>query len=457
MNHVRGIPPTLNTAKALDSLECGSLLPLGWRSLLRRAVTLEQPTTQKKTPSAAHSFFWTAVANEVRHRFRKAAQPQVRSHSSYSQRFLAPNKSITAALALTVSLLLSLNPTPLFAQDAPAISPAVKQSVDKASAFLLTQLRAQGCFLDQDKKDPVPQHSGAMTALAIMGLSSVGHMPTDPTPEGRAVAKGLKFMTDSIVPNEDGYLGQSDRSRMYGHGIMTLMYAEMVGQTQEEEIDKKLRRRLQNAVDLIMRSQDVVKSEANRGGWRYEPTSSDSDISVSVWQVMSLRAAKNAGVEVPKEAIDKAVAYIKRSYRSERDAAGLPKDIAAAFSYEPYGGRQTFSTTAAGILSLQVCAEYDAPEVVGGSNYLIKNPPAPNEPWFFYGTYYYAQGMYQRGGEQASVARQKTEKMLLEMQLPNGSWQPRNGNEKNYGPVYATSLALLSLSVHHHFLPIYQK
>jgi hypothetical protein len=341
-------------------------------------------------------------------------------------------------------------------QDAP-ISPAVKQAVDKAVTWLIEQQREQGCFLDENRSDPVPQHSGAMTALSIMGLTSVGHMPGDPTPEGRAVTKALRFMTENIVPNAEGYLGQSDRSRMYGHGIMTLMFAELLGQGLDDAMDKKIRARLKGAVELIMRSQDVVKSEANRGGWRYEPGSSDSDISVSVWQVMALRAANNAGLDVPKEAIDKAVAYIKRSYRSERNPDGTPKDMEAAFSYEPYGGRQTFSTTAAGVLSLQVCAQYDAPEVTGGANYLMKSPPSPSEPWFFYGTYYYAQGMYQRGGDQAAVARQKTEQMLLELQQPNGAWLPRNGNERSAGPVYATALSLLSLSVHHHFLPIYQK
>jgi hypothetical protein len=375
-------------------------------------------------------------------------------------RFRPWNLNLRASLKLGIwSLILSafLFPLSAFPQDVPHISPAVKEAVDKAVTWLLEQQRAQGCFLDENRSDPVPQHSGAMTALAIMGLTSVGHMPGDPTPEGRAVAKALHFMTENIVPNDEGYLGQSDRSRMYGHGIMTLMYAEMLGQGLDDDMDKKIRSRLQRAVELIMRSQNVVKSEANRGGWRYEPGSSDADISVSVWQVMALRAANNAGLDIPKEAVDKAVAYIKRSYRSERNPDGTPKDMEAAFSYEPYGGRQTFSTTAAGILSLQVCAQYDAPEVIGGAKYLLKSPPSPSEPWFFYGTYYYAQGMYQRGGDEAAVARQKTEQMLLELQQPNGSWQPRNGNERSAGPIYATALSLLSLSVHHHFLPIYQK
>lgn len=349
----------------------------------------------------------------------------------------------------------------------PPIPPQVKQSVDRAVKWLLTQQKSDGYFNDQKndqkaRKGNVEGYGGAMTSLAIMGLSSVGHLPSDPTPEGKAVARALQFMIDFMEPDTDnketeGYLGRMDRSRMYGHGIMSLMYAEMLGMTQNEEMDRKIHERLEGAVKLIVKSQRVPKSDSNKGGWRYEPQSSDADISVTVWQLLALRAAKNAGLDVPSDAISNAVAYVKRSYRSERDSLGRPKDNAAAFSYEPYGGRQTFSTTAAGLLSLQVCGQYDAPEVIGSANYLMKNPPEIGEPWFYYGNYYYAQGMYQRGGDFAATARRKTEDTLIKAQSPEGAWYPRNGNEKSAGAVYATSLSLLSLSVYHHFLPIYQK
>ena len=334
--------------------------------------------------------------------------------------------------------------------------------MDRAVGWLMRQQKSSGYFSEQPNEQKVsrgdmPSHSAAMTSLALMGLASVGHLPSDPTPEGRAAAKALKFLTDNIVPDENGYLGRSDRSRMYGHGIITLMLTEMVGMSVDDEVDRKVHDLAKAGVKLILTAQKVNKNDSNKGGWRYEPQSSDADISVSVWQLMSLRAAKNAGLDVPAQAIADAVAYIKRSYRSERDALGRPKDLAAAFSYEPYGGRQTFSTTAAGLLSLMVTGQYEAPEVIGSANYLIKNPPELNEPWFYYGNYYYAQGMYQRGGDFAATARRRTEDILIKAQSPEGAWHPKNGNEKSAGPVYATSLALLSISVYHHFLPIYQK
>ncbi len=353
------------------------------------------------------------------------------------------------------------------AEPQPTIPPQVKESVDKAVKWLMQQQKTDGYFSEQRndirvRKGDVPNYGGAMTSLAIIGLSSVGHLPSDTSPEGKAVAKALQFMLDFMEPDNEtkdtiGYLGRGDRSRMYGHGIMSLMYAEMLGMTQNEEMDRKIHDRLEGAIKLIVHSQKVPKSDSNRGGWRYEPQGSDADISVTVWQLLALRAAKNAGLDVPTESIADAVAYVKRSYRSERDSMGNPKDMAAAFSYEPYGGRQTFSTTAAGLLSLQVCGQYEAPEVIGSANFLMKSPPEVNEPWFFYGNYYYAQGMYQRGGDFAATARRRTEDILIKAQSPEGAWFPRNGNEKSAGPVYATSLALLSLSVYHHFLPIYQK
>src|SRR5437660_1678683 len=54
----------------------------------------------------------------------------------------------------------------------------------------------------------------------------------------------------------------------------------------------------------------------DRGGWRYHLAAIDSpnsDMSVTGWQLMALRAAKNLGCDVPAENIDRAVEYIKRS------------------------------------------------------------------------------------------------------------------------------------------------
>ena len=127
----------------------------------------------------------------------------------------------------------------------------------------------------------------------------------------------------------------------------------------------------------------------------YTPDSRDSDLSVTIWQLMALRSAKNAGLQVPGKAISDAVGYLKRSYKSKLDEQGNPMDKVSGFAYQP-GGHPEYTTTAAGLLAMQVCGEYESPFVLGGADWLLKHKPQANRKYFFYGTYYYAQAMYQR-------------------------------------------------------------
>ena len=186
--------------------------------------------------------------------------------------------------ALTFLLAFVLLPLGHTAPTTPEIiSPQVKASVSKAVAWLLKQQQTAGHFSEQKSNQQprpgdIPSHAAAMTSLALMGLASVGHLPGASTPESIAAQKALKFIVDHVEPDENGYLGRSDRSRMYGHGIMTLMLTEMLGMSPDEATDKKVREMAEKGIKLILRSQQTPKSEANRGGWRYEPSSSDSDI-----------------------------------------------------------------------------------------------------------------------------------------------------------------------------------
>jgi hypothetical protein len=333
---------------------------------------------------------------------------------------------------------------------------AVEAACQRAVGYLLGQQWASGCIQDlrgqkrfaKHEEGNPPQNGVAMTALAIMGLASVGHQPSDPTSEGKAMRMALDFVLRDRHQNEEGYFGQIDGSRMYGHGIITLMLAEMVGMGVDEDMDRRLREKCQRAVDLIVKSQRINKDANNKGGWRYEPHSSDSDLSVTVWQVMALRSAKNSGLEVPAGAVADAVAYVARSFRKDQGAFGYI-----------VGQGPTYSTAAEGLLSMQVCGRYDAEEVLRTADFLLKLEPRRTDEWFYYGTYYYAQGMAQRGGEYASTAKRLTSEIMLRSQGKDGSWRTtdRDNQEKSSGPVYSTSLALLSLSIHHNFLPIYQR
>ena len=105
-------------------------------------------------------------------------------------------------------LALVLMPLCVFAQTPKAelISPQVKAAVEKAVKWLVAQQRPAGLIVDEKsnntpKRGDLPSHSAAMTSLALMGLASVGHMPSDPTPEGKAAAKALRYIVEGIEPD----------------------------------------------------------------------------------------------------------------------------------------------------------------------------------------------------------------------------------------------------------------
>lgn len=325
-------------------------------------------------------------------------------------------------------------------------------AIRRAVAYLISQ---------QDKDGAIQQqfqwaNRTAMTALSIMAMAAVGHQPADDTPQGHAMKRALAFILKPENQDVNGYFGGKDGSRMYGHGIVTLTLAELLGMGADGTQDKLITERCKAAIRLILQSQAIGKNDRDEGGWRYTPDSSDSDLSASVWQVSALRAAKNAGIEVPKSAIDRAVDYIKRCYYSPRDARGIPTDLDSACAYGN-GRAPVYSTAAAGLLSMQMCGNYEGLEVTASTQYLMKSKLDPDGLWFYYGTYYYAQGMYQRGGKFADHAKKSVEEALLPRQNPDGSWRATQHREADAGSVYCTSLGILALAVKYHFLPIYQR
>ena len=359
--------------------------------------------------------------------------------------------TVLIALVLALPRAAWTDEAPVPAQDKPAAD-KVDQAIGRAIDFLVSLQDKDGAIHELN----VNHNLTAMTSMAIMAMAAVGHQPSDDTKQGAAMKKALSYVLRPDRQDVKGYLGGRDGSRMYGHGITTLMLSEMLGMGVDAQMDQVIRDRCRLAVEMIKNSQMMNKDARNKGGWRYGPDSTDSDLSVTVWQVMALRSARNAGLDVPKELIDNAVEYIKRCYQSKRGADGKPENMKSACGYEP-GRQPEYAMAAAGLLAMQVCGAYDSPEVKGSADWLKDKKVEYGGEWYFYGTYYFAQGMFQRGGDYAAYSRKLVEEALLPKQGPDGSWQGQSGQERGSGKVYATSLGVLSLAVKFHFLPIYQR
>lgn len=324
----------------------------------------------------------------------------------------------------------------------------VNECTKRAVGYLMSQQKEDGSIVENNRNQTT------MTAFAIMGMLAVGHKPADQTPEGAALRKALAYVLRPDRQEDDGYFGNRDGSRMYGQGIIALMLAEVMGMGVDDDQDRLIRQKLQKAIDHILRAQAVKKdSPQEEGGWRYNPNSTDTDLSVSSWHLMALKAAKNAGIKVPKEAIDKALAYVKRCFHWENNDNKI-----GYFCYRPNDNNMRFGSSAGGFLVMQICGYYDAPEVKAAAEYFLNyNIPSLQErEHYYYGMYYYAQGMFQQGGVYAKKAQKVVRELLMNRQQPDGSW-PLGPSDEQGGKVYVTSLSLLSLSIHYHFLPIYQR
>ena len=324
--------------------------------------------------------------------------------------------------------------------------PKIDDALKGACRYLLSEQTANGSVGQQ--------YPMANTSLAVLALAACGHQPAETSAEGLAMRKAIDYVLLPDNQTADGFFGKIDNSRMYGHGITTLMLAEMLGMGADEKQDAAILAKCKLGVNLILRAQSVRKDAANTGGWRYEAASGDSDLSATVWQTMALRAAQNAGLEVPREAIDKVVAYMKRLYEplGGKDGPRTP----GGFGYS--GPGHVTSTTAEGLLAMQVCGQYQAEETLGAADLLFQQDLKKDIQWFYYTTYYYAQGMYQRGGKFADAAQRVIPALLLPMQSREGWWPGAGGGEDGQaGKTYCTSLAVLSLAVTNHFLPIYQR
>lgn len=278
----------------------------------------------------------------------------------------------------------------------------------------------------------------AMTGYALMAFQAAGQLPGEGE-FGKNVTLGMNYLLDQISP-EGLFANRNSGQYMYSHGIASIALAELHGQTRSPAIRPKL--------EKLIRI--IIASQNKEGGWRYRPVAADADISVSVLQVVALRAAKNGGIDVPQKTIDNAVRYVK-------DCQHAPS---GGFSYQP-GRDPGFARTAAAIYSLQVCGLYDDPMVKAGSEYLVKNN-AHNDQWFTYGNFYAAPAQYMIGGEVWAKWYAQIKDVLLKNVTPlRGDmyyWEPKlDAGMGGVGPGYATSVYVMILAMPYHYIPLYQR
>jgi hypothetical protein len=323
------------------------------------------------------------------------------------------------------------------------------RAIQRGLAYLNARRDRDGSFGTGNYRGNV-----AVTSLAAMAYMCAGHQPNRGT-YGRIVLDALRNVlryenVPSIRDNPGGkFPGFLHNPRslshgpMYGHGFATLFLGEVYGMVHDRVLRDEVREKLHRAVQLI------VKSQNPEGGWRYKPDSIEADISVTICQIMALRSARNAGVFVPKDTVDRCTAYVK----------GCQELREGWFRYMKKGGggagHQGFARTAAGVCALNAAGIYDGEEVKLGLDFLHRNKPAGlfgrPDMHYFYGHYYAVQAMWTAGGHYWQDWYPAIRDELLSRQNFDGSWVDQICSH------YSTAMACIILQVPNNYLPILQK
>ena len=306
-------------------------------------------------------------------------------------------------------------------------------------------------MLDSPKfKDRGTANDVAATAFGLLPLLGGGkahkllkdQKATD-NPYDKVVLRGLNFLKSRQDPKKGDFGGG-----MYAHGLATIAMCEAYGLTQ----DPNLRPYAQKAVNFIVQAQ-----HASNGGWRYAPNQ-EGDTSVTGWQVMALKSAQMAGLDVPDASMKLAIRYFNNCM-SETDYG---------YGYVGKGSSPTMS--AVGLLCRQYLQSWGPQklEMIQGVKAHISNrTPTKDTLKQIGGCYYYyyaTQVMHHYGGEAWKKWNDGMRDALVDTQDQNektdnfGSWDSSGDpHGQAGGRLMITSLNLLTLEVYYRYLPLYYR
>lgn len=264
----------------------------------------------------------------------------------------------------------------------------------------------------------------AVVGLAVVSMLAHGD-DANAGPYGQAIRRGLNFILTEIRDKKTGYIGRS----MYNHGFGTLALAEAYGMVD----DPRLGPALQQAVRLILTSQ------ANNplGAWRYSPESTDADTTVSGAQMVALFAARNAGIAVPEEAIQRGLKFFASCQTPEGGYGYMSAS-------SPNAAR-----TAIGCLVLSLAKEKNTKAFKAAFDFLQRAPADFSYQQYF--LYYGSQAFFHASPQAWQAWNRKNIKTLGATQNANGSF------DGQFGQTFGTAASLLSLALNYRYLPIYER
>ncbi len=324
-----------------------------------------------------------------------------------------------------------------YGQDVPA---AVRVINDRGLRYLANTQAEDGSW------------GGEMSGPGITGICVMALMASGEDPDFGPYATNIRKAVRNIIVNQNaktGYIGRypSGHGSMYHHGFALLALSEAYGAVSERllweegDVPPEQRRTLGEALELAVRSTLTAQEKNPWGAWRYSPEARDADTTVAGTVLMGLLGARNAGIEVPNEAIDKAVSFFQTH---------TMQDGSVAYQLTRNFG---LGVTRAAIATLiyAIAKRKDTPEYKAASEYIKRRIDHRGDNYPYYNLYYMAQALFQSDFEAWKAWNQQTIERLQRMQSNDGSYS------SSHGKAYGTGMAILALALNYRLLPIYER
>ena len=306
----------------------------------------------------------------------------------------------------------------LFEGGAEGLPPDIERLYTKGLHYLVRTQNDKGCWSDMQGSQP------AVVSLAILSMLAHGE-DANSGPYSRTIRRGLDYILGQMN-KETGYIGNT----MYNHGFSTLALAESYGAVN----DPRLGPALQEAVKLILNAQ----ARNGLGAWRYSPESRDADTTVSGAQMVALFAARNAGIGVPEEAIQKGIKFFLRCQSGD-----------GGFGYTGPGGSNA-PRSAIGALVFLLAKQKNSIPCKAAVRYLNQTPVAESH-YYHYFLYYASQTYFHASIEAWEQWNKMNLTMLRNTQKADGGW------DGSQGTTFSTATSLLSAALNYRYLPIYER
>jgi len=288
-------------------------------------------------------------------------------------------------------------------------------------------------------------NGSGVTGICIMAFMASGEDP-DFGPYANHIRRALRRIIIDQNP-QTGHITGGGHGSMYHHGFALLALSEAYGVVNERLLSQgsvvpvEDRRTIGQALELAVRCALTAQKKNSWGAWRYSPDSQDADTTVSGTILMGLLGARNAGIEIPNEAIEKAISF----FRTNTMLDGV-------VSYQPAQSHGSGITRSAiGTLVYAVGKRKDLPEYKAASEFIKRRIDQDVNDHPFYYRYYMAQALFHSDLEAWKSWNGRTVERLQKMQAEDGSFA------SSHGRAYGTGMSVLALALNYRLLPVYER